>query len=226
MVFFYEINNTSNQLVVILNKSNIYKMKKHKFSFCNAAYFLPIFLVLFACDNKSNNNQVGHEEDSTMVAFSLSKKDNADTDTIAGILDMVGQYNELSEFYKAASTIHLAEILEERGGQFTIFVPINAAFKAEGIRVDSGNAEQNHLLKDIVLQHIIPQHTVSEVWKDELAYTALNQGTLMITIKDSVAFVNGAKVIATDIEGPGGVLQVIDRVLLPKDEPAEEEYGQ
>lgn len=215
---------------VILKISNKRPMIKFPFSdkLRTKCWLLGLVFFMIACDQRANKNEVGHIADSTDLAFTLSKIDietnREDTSSIDGVLDLIAQYHELSTFTKAASIIHLKEILEEKEGQFTVFAPVNEAFKVSGIKIDSSNTTQYNLLKDIVLQHVVPLYTVSEVWKDEIAYKALNQGTLTITIKDSIAHVNDAKVIAKDIESPEGVLQVIDRVLIPKEEATVDEF--
>lgn len=177
-------------------------------------FFLPFFL--FSCHQKNRNGEVGNIPDS--IQDGLTQVYANDKQAEDGVLEMARQYEELSDFVQAASTIRLEEHLRDKAEQFTFFVPTNEAFRTAGIAVDSTNAERNLALKEIILYHIVPQHTVSEVWKDELSYTTLNQEDITITIKDSIAYINDARVIVKDLEGNGGVLQVIDKVLIPNRE--------
>ncbi|MEY2611787.1 MAG: hypothetical protein RL069_599, partial [Planctomycetota bacterium] len=36
-----------------------------------------------------------------------------------------------------------------------------------------------------------------------------------ITVKDGAAYVNGAKILATDVDAGNGVIHIIDSVILP-----------
>lgn len=186
-----------------------------------AVLFLTTFLL--SCHQKNKDSEVGNIPDSIDIGLTLTKVSTGEQQSQDGILDMIKQYEELSDFAQAASTIHLEEILKDRAGQFTIFVPTNEAFRSASIAVDSTNAEQNAALKEIILYHIVPQHTVSEVWKEELSYTTLNRSDITLTIRDSVAYVNNTRVVVKDLEEEGGVLQVIEKVLIPnqEDKPAE-----
>lgn len=179
-----------------------------------ALLLLPFFV--YSCHQKNKDNEVGNIPDS--INDGLTQAHISDQQPEEGVLDMAQQYEELSDFAQAAATIHLEEHLKDKAEQFTFFVPTNEAFRSAGIAVDSASAEQNIALKEIILYHIVPQHTISEVWKDELSYTTLNQEDITITIKDSIAYVNDARVIVRDLEGNGGVLQVIDKVLVPNRE--------
>ena len=182
---------------------------------------LVLPFLLLSCHQKNKKGEVGNIPDSIQDGLTqVYANDQPSEDAVLEerVLDLAHQYAELSDFSQAASTIGLEEHLRGKAEQFTIFVPTNEAFRSAGIAVDSTNAEQNLALKEILLYHIVPQHTVSEIWKEELSYTTLNQEDITLTIKDSIAFVNDAKVVVKDIEGHGGVMQVIDKVLVPKRE--------
>lgn len=200
-----------------LNKTQFYTMKSTLFINLRKVKLTVLFLTTFllSCHQKNKDSEVGNIPDSVNESLTLTEVPTEAQRSEDGILDMVRQYEELSDFAQAASTVQLEGALRDKAEQFTIFVPTNKAFRSAGIAVDSTNAEQNIALKDIILYHIVPQHTVSEVWKDELSYTTLNRRDITITIRDSIAYVNDAQVVVKDIEGKGGVLQVIDKVLIP-----------
>lgn len=180
---------------------------------------LVLFSLVVACDQKTTSNEENNEYNSEGLSLSNLKNDHPTPE--ASVLALAAQHEELKSFTQAAATIKLAEILDREEGQFTVFAPTNAAFKAANIKVDSGSAAENERLKDIVLQHVISQHTASDNWIDKRTYTALNQGQITITVKDSVAYANGAKIIASDIQGVGGILHIIDKVMIPEKETTE-----
>jgi uncharacterized surface protein with fasciclin (FAS1) repeats len=47
------------------------------------------------------------------------------------------------------------------------------------------------------------------------AAKTLQGGTVKISVKDGAAYVDGAKILTTDIDASNGVIHVIDSVILP-----------
>ena len=101
-------------------------------------------------------------------------------------------------------------------GPFTVFAPNDAAFA----KIPA--ADLQALLKDkAALGKVLTYHVVAgkvmaaDVVKLTSAKTVQGQ-ELKIAVKDGVVYVDGAKVISTDIETSNGVIHVIDSVVLPK----------
>jgi len=102
-------------------------------------------------------------------------------------------------------------------GPFTVFAPVNAAFAALGtdrldVLLDPANAE---LLSDILRYHVIPGAKVMAADLAGLGGSATTYDGADVTFDLSGATpkVNGANIIATDIEVSNGVIHLIDGVL-------------
>ncbi|MGE3164612.1 MAG: fasciclin domain-containing protein [Planctomycetota bacterium] len=116
----------------------------------------------------------------------------------------------------AATAAGLAEVLASEG-PWTVFAPSDEAFgKLPAGTVDSllepGNRDQ--------LIRILKLHVVSgRVYSDQAAKagSASSLAALPLSFEQRDGLrVNGAKIVATDIENSNGVVHVIDTVLLPK----------
>jgi len=102
-------------------------------------------------------------------------------------------------------------------GPFTVFAPSDAAFA----KLPSGTVEA--LLKDIPkLSGILTYHVVSGKVLASTAVTlegkkvkTVNGAEFEVSVKGGSVFVDGAKVVTTDIICDNGVIHVIDSVILP-----------
>tara|TARA_R110002095_G_scaffold187757_1_gene164987 strand:+ start:2827 stop:4008 length:1182 start_codon:yes stop_codon:yes gene_type:complete len=119
----------------------------------------------------------------------------------------------------AAQAAGLAEVLADKG-PFTVFAPTDEAFAKlpEGTVSSLLKPENKEKLAEILKYHVVAGRVYSE---DVLA--AGNARTLQgkkvkISASKGDAQVNGARLIATDIDASNGVIHVIDSVLLPPDD--------
>lgn len=123
-----------------------------------------------------------------------------------------GTFNTLVAAVQAAG---LEETL--RGdGPFTVFAPTDEAFAAlpEGT-VESLLMEENlDQLVAILTYHVVPGAVMSGDLSDGMMATTVQGGEIEIGTMDGVT-VNGANVVAADIEASNGVIHVIDAVILP-----------
>lgn len=140
------------------------------------------------------------------ASYAAAKADIVDTAVAAG------SFNTLVTAVKAAD---LVDTLKGTG-PFTVFAPNDAAFA----KIPA--ADLQALLKDkAALGNVLTYHVVagkvmaSDVVKLTSAKTVQGQ-ELKIAVKEGVVYVDGAKVISTDIETSNGVIHVIDTVVLPK----------
>lgn len=140
------------------------------------------------------------------ASYAAAKADIVDTAVAAG------SFNTLVTAVKAAD---LVDTLKGTG-PFTVFAPNDAAFA----KIPA--ADLQALLKDkAALGKVLTYHVVAgkvmaaDVVKLTSAKTVQGQ-ELKIEVKDGVVYVDGAKVISTDIETSNGVIHVIDSVVLPK----------
>lgn len=181
-------------------------------------FIILLALLVIACADKTGNNNENTQAATENAEPSLSNLKNEEATPEVGVLEMAAQIDSLQTFVMAAAAINLEEILDEAEGQFTVFAPTNQAFRDAGIALSREDTYENETLKDFILQHIISQHSSSEFWKNEIMYNTMNGGEITIHLKDEVAYVNEAKIVATDIEGKGGVIHIINKVIAPNPE--------
>lgn len=150
------------------------------------------------------SNGVIHVIDSVILP---SDKDIVDTAVGAG------SFNTLVAAVKAAG---LVDTLKGKG-PFTVFAPTDEAFaKLPAGTVESLlKPENKDKLIAILTYHVVPgQVFASDVVKLTSAKT-VNGKAVKVKVSDAGVMIDGAKVVATDIDATNGVIHVIDSVILP-----------
>ena len=151
------------------------------------------------------------------LLFIVPATAHAQSEPEKDILDIAsesGNFRVLIAYLKAAG---LDETLKG-DGPFTIFAPSDSAFvKIPLPKIKELRDDPDGDLTDILLYHGI-EGKVTAV--DILEFIdedvdSLNGLQLAITEEDGVVMVNGAAIIATDIEASNGIIHVIDTVLVP-----------
>jgi uncharacterized surface protein with fasciclin (FAS1) repeats len=133
------------------------------------------------------------------------------------IVDVAAGNEDFSTLVAAVTAADLVETLSG-DGPFTVFAPTDAAFAAlpDGV-LDALLLEENKA----TLAKILTYHVVSgEVTSDQIAagdVATVEGQTVAITTDDGGVQVNGANVVAADVEASNGVIHVIDAVILPPD---------
>jgi len=100
-------------------------------------------------------------------------------------------------------------------GPFTVFAPVNEAFAALGAEaldrlLEPGNQA---LLQKILTYHVIPGEVRAADLSDGASVTTVEGTPVTIDLSGTAPMVNGAEIIATDIETENGVIHLIDGVL-------------
>ena len=136
----------------------------------------------------------------------------ADKD-IVGTAVAAGSFNTLVAAVQAAG---LVETLQG-AGPFTVFAPTDEAFAKvpQDVVADLLKPENKDKLAAILTYHVVPGKVMaSDVVKVKSATTV--QGTdVDVTVSGNGVMIDGANVIAADIETTNGVIHVIDSVILP-----------
>ena len=102
-------------------------------------------------------------------------------------------------------------------GPFTVFAPTDDAFA----KLPAGTVDA--LLKDIpklssiLTYHVVPGkvEAATVVTLDGQKVKTVNGKEVTIKVTDGVVFVDGAKVVTTDVACDNGVIHIIDSVILP-----------
>ena len=138
--------------------------------------------------------------------------------------DIVGVATEAGSFKTLAAALAAADLVEvlQGTGPFTVMAPTDEAFaKLPAGTVESLlKPENKDKLRTILLYHVVP----GRVYADQVvtltsAPTAADIAAPIVVKKNAkgtpVVTVDGATVVATDIEASNGVIHVIDSVILP-----------
>jgi uncharacterized surface protein with fasciclin (FAS1) repeats len=139
--------------------------------------------------------------------------------TVVDVAAKNGSFNTLVAAVKAAG---LVETLSGKG-PFTILAPTDAAFA----KLPAGTLEMllkpenKKQLADILSYHVVPGVAAysDAVVKMTEVPTVLGS-TVAVKVADGKVMLNGANVVAVDVEATNGVIHVIDTVLLPNAAPA------
>lgn len=111
------------------------------------------------------------------------------------------------------------ELLADPTAEVTVFAPVDAAFAAvEGL---DGIVADTELLTAILQYHVFPGTVYSFQLGDLVddmgtaTVTMANGSDATITVSDMGVMIDGANIVATDIEAINGVIHVIDAVIVP-----------
>lgn len=139
----------------------------------------------------------------------------AATQDIVEIASGNQQFGTLVTALKAAG---LVDALKGEG-PFTVFAPTNDAFNKlpAGTIEELLKPENNDKLVDILTYHVYPGNVLAaDVMKlNGKEVKMLNGKPAKIEVKNGSVFIDGAKVITTDIMAKNGVIHVIDTVMMP-----------
>jgi uncharacterized surface protein with fasciclin (FAS1) repeats len=140
------------------------------------------------------------------------------TDTIVATADKAGKFKTLIAAAKAAG---LVEVLSG-DKPLTVFAPTDQAFeKLPAGTVESLlKPENKEKLAAILKFHVVPGRVFSNDVLSKKQLKTLHGDVLTATSNDGKASINGAGLVATDIDAANGVIHVIDSVMLPPDAPA------
>jgi len=132
---------------------------------------------------------------------------------IPTVADKAGSFKTLLAAAKAAG------LVDALSGDkaLTVFAPTDAAFaKLPAGTVESLlKPENKDKLAAILLYHVVEGRVYSEDALAAKAAKTLQGSTVNISVKDGAAYVEGAKIVTTDIDASNGVIHVIDSVILP-----------
>ena len=154
----------------------------------------------------------------TFAAISVAAMVSACATTGGGddIVDVASANSDFSTLVAAVSAAGLVDTLKGPG-PFTVFAPTNEAFAAlpEGTVETLLKPENKDQLVAVLTYHVIPGKVMSTDLVDDMM-AATVQGSSVTIDLDNGVMVDGANVVAADIEATNGVIHVIDAVILPQ----------
>ncbi len=131
------------------------------------------------------------------------------------IVDTAAGNEDFETLVAAVTAAGLVDTLKGEG-PFTVFAPTDAAFEALGDTVATLLEEDNRdALVAVLTYHVVPGKVMAGDLTDD-AMVATVQGQEVTIDLDNGPMVNGANIVATDIETTNGVIHVIDAVIVPE----------
>ncbi|WP_440959251.1 fasciclin domain-containing protein [Oceanicaulis sp. LC35] len=125
-------------------------------------------------------------------------------------------------FSTLVTALQAAELVDALSGDgpFTVFAPTNDAFAAVG--EDTLNSllqpENRDQLTSILTYHVVQgEYFAEEVAPGSYELATLQGDTVSVVVgEDGSVMVDGAHVIAADVDASNGVVHVIDSVIMPE----------
>ena len=137
------------------------------------------------------------------------------------IVEVASAAGDFETLLAAAKAAGLVDVLKSEG-PLTVFAPTDAAFA----KLPKGTVETLLLpenkgtLAAILTYHVVPGRLMAADVLKKPALDTANGQRAAIAMKSvdgkKVPMIDGAKIVATDIEAPNGVIHVIDSVILPE----------
>jgi len=129
------------------------------------------------------------------------------------ISETVAEYPELSTLKKLINDAGLTETLKETG-PYTLFAPTNDAFKAVPAKTLDGLAKDRAALISMMSYHVIQGKIETTEFKEGPTKTVQGASVDLYRAGPYVT-VGEAMVTMAGVDASNGVVQVIDRVLIP-----------
>ena len=151
----------------------------------------------------------------TLLSISLASSATADGHS-KDIVDTAVAAGSFETLVTAVAAADLVNVLKG-DGPFTVFAPVDAAFKAlpAGTVESLLKPENKSKLAGILTYHVLSGKVMSsDIIGKKLEVTMVNGSSAEIDATDGVK-IAGANVIQADIEASNGVIHIIDAVILP-----------
>jgi uncharacterized surface protein with fasciclin (FAS1) repeats len=132
----------------------------------------------------------------------------------ADIVDTAVQAGQFKTLVTAVQAAGLVDTLKGEG-PFTVFAPTDDAFA----KLPKGTLEallaDKAKLTSVLTYHVVPGKVMAADVTGLTSAKTVEGKNLAISIKDGSVYVDGAKVVKTDIVASNGVIHVIDAVVTP-----------
>lgn len=157
------------------------------------------------------------------VNASAQKPCKASTVAVMETKDIVDTAVGAKKFETLVTAVKAAGLVDtlKSKGPFTVFAPLDSAFAKlpKGTVGELVKPENKKKLTGILTYHVISGKVMAAdavaLAKKGAEAKTVQGSTIKLTMKDGAVYVNGAKVVKTDIVCKNGVIHVIDSVIIP-----------
>lgn len=115
---------------------------------------------------------------------------------------------------RAIDTAGLFDTLSGKG-PFTVFAPNDLAFAKFTDSELNAILADKALLRSVLTFHVVPGEVSANDVVNSTTLATVNGKELKVELIEDEVYVNGARVVATDIKTANGIVHVIDTVLIP-----------
>lgn len=131
--------------------------------------------------------------------------------------DIVDTAIAAGNFQTLVTAVQAAGLVEtlKGAGPFTVFAPTDEAFAALPAGTLEALLQDKEQLTAILTYHVVPGKVMAADVVGLSTATTVNGESVDIMVDNGTVMVDGATVVATDIETSNGVIHVIDKVILP-----------
>ena len=158
-----------------------------------------------------------------------AQDDNGDGEDAASPGTVVEVAIDSGNFPTLVAAVQAAGLVDTLSGEgpFTVFAPTEDAF-AEALAALGLSAEElladTDLLTSVLTYHVLPIAAPAEtvLGLDGQGVATVQGADVQITIDGDTVMVNDATVVTADVEASNGVIHVIDKVLLPPADDADD----
>ena len=184
--------------------------------------FFVMVLLISAC-NSAEEGKLSNENSSSSFEKNTPKGQASYSDDVSAknILQVAAESKDHTTLVAAVQAAEIEHVLVN-AGPLTVFAPTNAAFDAlpEGTVETLLKPENKSKLAFILTNHAAPgsfnlKALKKEAKKGRKIYTAAGD-YLEVVVDGDIVTVGGAKVLGT-IQTSNGVINVVDKVILPSE---------
>lgn len=157
---------------------------------------------------------------SVFLALSSCESTNSYEDELTSIAGIAVANADFSTLEAAAVYGGVAGVLSNRNpgdpsGDYTVFAPNNAAFARLGLNENNIGVLQQSFLTNDLLYHVSNGNLKGQDITDgSSSASALLGLTRRFISRDGSLYINGSKILATDIQAENGTVHVIDKVMI------------
>jgi uncharacterized surface protein with fasciclin (FAS1) repeats len=132
------------------------------------------------------------------------------------ILEITNANKSLTSLMKGVKAAGLEDVLNGIG-PFTIFAPVNLAFSklAPGEFDDLVKPVNKEKLSGIITYHVIQGKKLADDFSNGQKLKTVNGQELSVTVKGDEVLINGARLLARNMQGSNGVVHSMDAVVMP-----------
>ena len=170
---------------------------------------IAILISLFACD----------DDDESPLPLMQPTSETTPTFEPQDIVDIAVADGRFETLVAALQAADLVDTLKG-DGPFTVFAPTDDAFNMLPEGTVAGLLEDIPALTDILLYHVVSGKVMAADVVGLTSATTVQGQDVSIRVEGGNVYIDDAMVVITDIEASNGVIHVIDTVLIPMEEMA------